>query len=78
MDAIVSYILNKNFFNMVPAKTYINVCNELQGTQIIKNELFFEEPKVLTPTLKFELVGKGYAEEELLAVSHTFVARKLF
>ena len=76
VDAIVNYILNKNFFNMAPARTYINVCNELHGIQIIKNKLFFEEPNVLTPALKSELVRKGYTEEELLAVSHTFVARK--
>ena len=61
----------------MPAKTYINIYNDLQGIQIIKNELFFEEPEVLTPALKSELVRKGYAEEELLVVSHTFVGRKL-
>ncbi len=78
VNYILNYILNKNFFNMVSARTYINVCNGLQGIQIIRNELLFEDRKVLTPALKSELDQKGYAEEELLAVSHRFVARKLY
>ena len=78
VEGIVNYIFfSKTFLNREPAKTYINVCNNLPGIQIIKNELFFEEPKVLTPALKSELGRKGYAEQDLLAVSHTFVARKL-
>jgi SAM-dependent methyltransferase len=77
VDAVISYVLGNSFLNKVPAKTYINICNDLHGIQIIKNEIFFEEPKVLSPALKSELVRKGYAEEDLLAVSHTFIARKL-
>jgi SAM-dependent methyltransferase len=77
VDAIINNIFDKYLFNRVFAKTYINVCNELQGIRIIKNKLFFEDPKVLPPGLKSELVRKGYTEEELLAVSHTLVARKL-
>jgi SAM-dependent methyltransferase len=77
VEAIIKYVFNSNFFNRVPAKRYIDVCNGLPQIQIIKNKLFFESPGVLSPTLKSELAKKGYTEEELLAVSHKFVARKL-
>jgi ubiquinone/menaquinone biosynthesis C-methylase UbiE len=77
LGAIVAYIFNRKFFNRVSAKTYVEVCNRLQRIQIIKNVLFFEEPSVLSQALKSELFQKGYPEEELLAVSHKCVARKL-
>ncbi len=77
VEDIIKATFDRNFCNRVPAKTYIDVCGGLQGIQIIKNELFFEAPSVLPPTLKSELGRKGYSEEELRAVSHKFVARKL-
>jgi len=75
--AIVNYIFDRNLINRVSAKTYIEVCNNLQSIRIIKNKLFLEAPSVLPGTLKSELFRKEYTEEELLAVSHIFVARKL-
>jgi 2-polyprenyl-3-methyl-5-hydroxy-6-metoxy-1,4-benzoquinol methylase len=76
MKAIVGSIFSGKFFNRVPAKEYIDVCDRLRGIQIIKNELSLEEPGLLSPALKSELAHKGYNEKELLAVSHILVARK--
>jgi SAM-dependent methyltransferase len=77
VENIIKYIFNGNFLNKMPANKYMDVCNGLQGIQIIKNELFFESPSALPLPLKSELGLRGYTEEELLAVSHKFVARKV-
>ena len=77
VKAIVASIFSGKFFNKVPAKDYLTVCDKLPGIRIIRNELLTEDPAILPSALKSELGQKGYGEKELLAVSHLLVARKL-
>ena len=77
IDDAIAYMLNPKFFNMLPATQYIEVCDSLKTkVQIIHNQLGFDDKRRLTPDIYSELKEKGYTTEELLAVSHTFVARK--
>jgi len=77
MEGHVDYMLDSKFFNKVPAQHYISICNDLKGVEILMNELYFEDKQYLTPKIFAELEPKGYHWEELLAVKHTFIARKL-
>ena len=77
MEAHVDYMLDSKFFNKMPAEQYVSICNNLKGVEILMNELYFEDKQYLTPKIYAELEPKGYQLEELLAVRHTFIARKL-
>lgn len=65
-----------NYFNFLPAHRYLDVCNQLPVSQIIQNNLLLEADDLLPEDLFLELEALGYSRQELLAVSHTFVARK--
>lgn len=72
----IAYMLNPKYFNMLPAKKYIDVCKNLKDINIIENKLGFYKEEELTPEIFAELEPKGYTKEELLASSHTFIAQK--
>ena len=61
---------------MLPAQAYVDVCDSLTGITIIQNELSFVDSAYLTPEIYSELMPKGYTKDELLALVHTFIARK--
>ena len=76
MEQHINHMLNKRFFNMLPAQAYVDVCDSLTGITIIQNELSFVDSAYLTPEIYSELMPKGYTKDELLALVHTFIARK--
>jgi SAM-dependent methyltransferase len=77
MKAHITYMLSPKFFNQLPAQRYIEVCNDLKNIKIIRNDLDYENNKVLIPEILSELEPKGFTPGELLAVTHTFIAVKL-
>jgi ubiquinone/menaquinone biosynthesis C-methylase UbiE len=77
MESHVEYMFNPAYFHMLPAKAYMDVCNNLKGMRIIRNQLSFDYPEHLTPEIHSELAARGYTRDELLAAAHTFVGRKM-
>lgn len=73
----VRYMMNPQFFNKTPALRYLEVCASLQRVQILVNKLNLESNKVLDTSVFDELRSKGYSRQELLALGHNFVGRKL-
>ena len=65
-----------DYFNFLPAQRYVDVCNQLPVSQVIQNSLVLEAEDLLPEDLFLELGALGYSRQELLAVSHTFVAKK--
>ncbi len=72
----VQYMLDPAYFNKTPAARYIDVCQSLNQTRVLINELNLESGGVLDNELFAELRGKGYTRRELLALGHLFVGRK--
>lgn len=77
IEVHVEYMLNPTYFNKTPAKKYLEVCNQLRGVKIIRNDITYDDDSLLPQAIFAELAERGYAREELLASVHTFVARKL-
>ncbi len=73
----VRYMMNPRFFNKSPASRYLDVCRKLPRVRIHVNELNLEPDSVLDSIVFEELRQKGYTRQELLALGHTFVGRKL-
>ena len=69
----VDYMLDPRFFNQVPARRYVEVCEALVRVELIVNDLALDDPYDLTPDLEAQL---RQPREELLASAHTLVARK--
>jgi SAM-dependent methyltransferase len=72
----VDYMLNRAYFNRTPGRAYIEVCKRLPNVEILTNELVMNDERMLTPEIWAELSPKGYTREDLLAVWHSFLARK--
>lgn len=77
IDVHIRYMLNPQYFNMTPARRYINTCRTLTNVAVVENNLALDSDDLLTPDIYAELQAKGYSREELLAVTHTFIGRKL-
>jgi cytochrome c-type biogenesis protein CcmH/NrfF len=77
VEAHVDYMLNREFFNMTQASTYLNVANALRGVKLIKNQILRERNAELSDDLARELSEKGFSRDELLSGAHLLVARKL-
>jgi SAM-dependent methyltransferase len=77
MKEHIAFMLNPEFFNKLPARRYIEVCNSLKDIKIIRNHLDYENKKELPPEILSELEPKGFTPDELLALTHTFIAQKL-
>lgn len=65
-----------DYFNFLPGRRYVEVCSQLEVSEIIDNTLWPEAEENLSKDVFLELQAKGYSKEELLAVSHRFVAKK--
>ncbi len=78
-DAVhhVRYMMNPQFFNKTPAARYLEACRDLPDVEVLMNELNLESERVLDAVMFDELRQKGYSTQELLALGHTFVGRKL-
>ena len=77
IEGHVDYMLHDRFFNKVSAKTYVDVCEMLSDMKIIRNHLDLDPEESVAPEVLAELAAKGYASEELRAVTHSYVARKI-
>lgn len=77
MSVHVAYMLDPRYFNRTPALRYVGVCRGLPNVKILRNELALDPDDVLTTELADELAPKGYSRTELLAVTHTFIGKKL-
>lgn len=77
MEAHVQYMMNPRYFNQMAGSAYLSVCENLSDVEILRNELSFDREELFPPEIYTELEAKGYSKAELLAVVHTFVARKV-
>ena len=78
MENHIAYMFDKRFFNMTSSEVYCDVCNSLNGVDLIMNKLKYDDESMLTSELFEKLNASGYSHDELLANSHTFIARKIF
>jgi SAM-dependent methyltransferase len=76
MDHHVAYMLNPAYFNMKPARAYVEACRRLRDVEMISNDLDSDDSSLLPADIRADLAARGYPAEELLAVVHTFIARK--
>ena len=76
MEVHVRYMLNPSYFNKTAARRYVDSCRALPGIDVTENSLALDPDDVLTPDIYRELEPRGYSREELLAVTHTYIARK--
>lgn len=77
MQEHVEYMLDSRYFNKTDSSEYIKVCNDLPNLEVLTNKLALDDDKCLTPEIYAELAQKGYSREELLASTHTLIAKKL-
>ncbi|MGK7887298.1 MAG: class I SAM-dependent methyltransferase [Crocosphaera sp.] len=79
IDDHIDYILESQDFNRYSAQDYIKTCRELENIEIIRNDLDLE-PEYYLGLLSVDdfkkLVEKNINSTELLALTHTFVAKK--
>lgn len=73
----VRYMMNPQFFNKTAASQYVAACDNLENVQVLVNKLNLDSSKVLDKSIYDELRSKGYSKQELLALGHQFVGRKL-
>lgn len=76
LEEVINYMYNKDYFNMRPSSDYVQACGSLSKIKVLRNELEFDDGKVLSLELEQQLLKKGYSRQELLAVTHNFVGRK--
>jgi GT2 family glycosyltransferase/SAM-dependent methyltransferase len=77
MSVHIAYMLDQRHFNKTPAQRYLEVCYRLPNVKVLRNDLTLDPDDVLATELAAELGSKGYSRTELLAVTHTFIGRKL-
>ena len=79
IDNHIDYILDSQDFNRSAAQDYIKICHELENIEIIRNDLDLE-PEYYLGLLSVndfkKLLEKKINSTELLALTHTFIARK--
>lgn len=73
---ILSDFMFSDYFNHLPAKDYLTATTALPVSYIIKNDFWQDGESLLTPELLQELQEKGFTKDELLSVSHSYVAIK--
>ena len=76
LELIVDYMTDPMNFNMTPATAYVEVCARLSSLRIVENSLAMEEKAMLEHPLGKEALARGYLADDLLAVTHSFIARK--
>ena len=65
-----------DYFNRHPAAQYLTIAGDLDVSYLIRNDIWQDGEALLTPDILEELIAKGFSKEELLSVSHTYVAIK--
>jgi SAM-dependent methyltransferase len=77
LEAIVDYMLDRRFFNMLPARAYIDAVRALQGVSLVRNELVRLDAELLNQPLAGRALEIGLDRDELLSVTHQMIARKI-
>jgi ubiquinone/menaquinone biosynthesis C-methylase UbiE len=73
IGAVVDFVFS-DYFNRAPARRYVEACSGLAVAKTIRNNLWLDDAPHLSRDIAAELRPKGYTDEELLAVSHSFIA----
>jgi SAM-dependent methyltransferase len=74
-DNIIAF-LSSDYFNHLPAYLYVEAADKIPVNQVICNQFWQDGEKLLTRDILEELESKGLTKDELLSVSHTYVAIK--
>jgi len=72
----VDYMLNREYFNMLPAENYISACARLPDMKVIRNDCDRLPDEALPREIEAVLEQSGINREESLSVTHTLIARK--
>jgi hypothetical protein len=72
----VTNFVFSDYFNRQPASQYLKTAEVLDVSYRLRNDIWQEGETLLTPDILRELTEKGFTQDELLAVSHTYVAIK--
>jgi hypothetical protein len=65
-----------DYFNFLPSNRYIETALSLDVSYVIRNDIWQDGEQYLTDAILAELNSKGYSKDEVLSVSHTYVAIK--
>jgi len=76
-ELIRYHLTDPRLFNRRRAHEYVDACLAIDGIQIIRNDIEFEEQKDMQPLVIESLLAKGYTTFDLLGLTHMFVAAKL-
>lgn len=74
-ENIANFVFS-DYFNRQPASQYIKVAEVLDVSYRLRNDVWKDGEALLTHDILRELTEKGFQKDELLAVSHTYVAIK--
>lgn len=77
IDHTISYMFDPAPFNRRPAKDYTAAVATLHRIEIVSNNLYQLDSRLLDHPLGQAALTKGFAEGELLSETHHVVARKL-
>jgi hypothetical protein len=72
----VANFVFSDYFNRHPASQYIKIAEVLDVSYRLRNDIWQDGEALLTNDILRELIEKGFQQDELLAVSHTYVAIK--
>ncbi|OYU53626.1 MAG: hypothetical protein CFE27_01745 [Alphaproteobacteria bacterium PA1] len=76
-ESQIRYLMAPGSMNQVRANVYVTACANLRGIEIQNNELQAEPLPIEHNKIITELKYQGYTEEDLLSMTHLFIARKL-
>jgi SAM-dependent methyltransferase len=74
-ENLVDFMFSE-YFNRRLATEYLKISSELKISYLIRNDIWQDGETFLTPDILEELTQKGLNKEEILSVSHTYVAIK--
>jgi SAM-dependent methyltransferase len=76
IESIVEYVLESNEFNRRPACDYVEAVAGIRHVKVL-SQLLDQEPESIIPDdVRVDLSAKGVSSDELLAVTHQFIAIK--
>lgn len=76
-ESVASYMYDAANFNRTRSEVYVEACSTLKGFDFLRNDIDRLPPETVPQRLAIDLAAKGYDVNELTAVTHTLIARKL-
>lgn len=73
---VAKYMFTPEYFNRTASTEYLRACEQLTDFEPLRNALDLEPAESIAPDVLADLETRGYTRDELLAVTHTFIARK--